>query len=351
MGDDSLVDGPAVPVRDRAPADTGHHHHRFMSASTLGTRQVTSSRATAPSYSFGTLDRHGRTKVFLGGDYQLTSNFGETSPGPAHYETDAQSRSVGWQSKSGRSTAQSWRFGTEDRAGRGMSDDRRRPRTPGPGAYRTDVGAAGQQTSSKRPSSAQFGFGTASRATVGKTFISQQFASTATGDDNARSPGPACQANRRPQSAGFKYGFGSESRFQRAGASIGPGPGAYSREKQDTACGVQPASVRTSQPLYGFGSATRDDVARTFISDAMSLTANNAEKLVPGPGQARRAPHRTHVPVPGRHAPLHTSRRASSEVGAPHTHTAADAALSPLTELSIPRSIPRYTCAISARAF
>jgi len=263
--------------------------HRFRMPCTLGT-QITSKRISAPQYGFGTLDRQGRSKVFLGGDFQYTSNFGETSPGPSYYEADAQSRSVGRQSKSGRGTAQSWKFGTEDRTGRGMSDDHRRPKTPGPGGYRTEVGAVGQQNSSKRPSSAQFGFGTASRATVSKTFISQQFASTATGGEHARSPGPACSSNRRPESAGYKFGFGTEPRFLRVGAAKAitqnvPGPGAYPNETQDTACGVQPSSVRTSLPVYGFGSATRDDMSRTFVSDAMSLTAHSAEKFLPGPGQ------------------------------------------------------------------
>jgi len=255
----------------------------------MGT-QVVSSRKTAPKYGFGTASRKGQHKIFMGGAFQYTANYGVTSPGPSAY---SHHNAIGRQVRTGRQTDAAWVFGTEHRAGRGISDHRKgRPSTPGPGSHCTDVGSVGRQSSSKRPSSAQYGFGTASRAAANKVFISQQhMAGSAFGAEVFRSPGPASAANKRPASAGYSYGFGSEPRFQRVGAASNstaggaPGPGSYATQKTDHTFGKQPVSIRETNPLFGFGTATRDDMAQVFVSHDMAKNQQGGRTISPGPGE------------------------------------------------------------------
>lgn len=163
----------------------------------------------------------------------------------------------------------------------------------GKGASRSMLG---DQPSSSKKSAPMYGFGTSSRATAAKVFVSQEHTALATA--GLHSPGPAVYL--LPSSVGGKqpdgrkadppvWGFGTSQRFRPKSAPIAPnghagnnpGPGHY---------GLPPASVgpqvlarMATAPLVGFGTAERKNVKKVFITtEHMKIDMHGMES--PGPG-------------------------------------------------------------------
>ena len=85
---------------------------------------------------------------------------------------------------------------------------------------------------------------------------------------------------------GPRYGFGTDDRFNRLGRQLSdaselPGPGSYSG---NSTFGSQRSSRLTSQPMFGFGSSTRDHSARLFVSDMHAKSGAAVTAKGPGPG-------------------------------------------------------------------
>jgi hypothetical protein len=76
------------------------------------------------------------------------------------------------------------------------------------------------------------------------------------------------------------WGFGSADRFQgnTKPSAQNPGPGAYDAR---SGLGVQVSSTKEQQPLYGFGTSTRDHVAKVFVSEEHNKSMYGIDS--PGP--------------------------------------------------------------------
>jgi len=143
-----------------------------------------------------------------------------------------------------------------------------------------------------RPSAPNYGFGSGTRETQSKVFISQEHAALAV---NPLSPGPAMystvasvgpQVNSAMESAP-RYGFGTSDRDDVAkvyishehektmpGGLFAPGP----QYNFETGIGQQVTSQKATLPLYGFGSSTREHQQKVYISA-------EHEKVSGGPGE------------------------------------------------------------------
>ena len=73
--------------------------------------QVSSVKASAPNYGFGTSDRSHRAKVYMGAEYEKGN--GAVSPGPGAYTL---ANAVGKQPSSRMSSSYAWGFGTASRS-------------------------------------------------------------------------------------------------------------------------------------------------------------------------------------------------------------------------------------------
>ena len=124
----------------------------------------------------------------------------------------------------------------------------------------------GTQSESKRSSAPSYGFGSGTRETQEKVFVSQEHSALAGG--NSCSPGPAVynyRAGVGPQVSDHKesapqWVFGTDARFGALRKNDVPAPGSYG--PGDVSIGVQPNSRRTTVPRYGFGTSTRQQGAR-----------------------------------------------------------------------------------------
>jgi len=242
---------------------------------------ISSCRASPPSYSFGHGKRDIRKQQYMGACFDKSSASSSISPAPDTYELQ---ESVGRQSSSGKPSMAQWRFGTGDRSGRHHPDYS--DRTPGPGAY-SEHSSVGRQTLSKRPSSAIYGFGTMERKHGAKMFISQMH-NLAAGP--TVSPGPAGTSRemsdpnylRRNRPVSAQHTFGTQLRGVRWAGELGPGPGDY--KIKDRTFGQQHVSRRETAPAFGFGSSDRDTQAKVFVSQAMAENPSTvANSLSPGP--------------------------------------------------------------------
>jgi len=138
----------------------------------------------------------------------------------------------------------------------------------------------GPQVNSKKRSPAAYGFGSSTRDQQAKVFVSQEQAAL---QGTSASPGPAVytqQASVGPQASGTKessplWTFGTEDRWAAQQRENGttkyavavPGAGTY-----NTGVGVgqqQPESKTRTMPAYGFGSSSREDMSKVFISEEM----------------------------------------------------------------------------------
>jgi len=142
----------------------------------------------------------------------------------------------------------------------------------------------GSQVSSKRPSSASYGFGTGTREHSSKIFVSPDHARL---EPNKTSPSPS--AYTLPRSVGTQpdgrkpsfpqWAFGTAERFTYEKKSkANPGPGAYGA---NGSCGTQVSSAKPTEPIFGFGTSERKDVAKVFISEEHNKSHHGAAS--PGP--------------------------------------------------------------------
>jgi len=138
----------------------------------------------------------------------------------------------------------------------------------------------GDQPLSVKKSAPAFGFGSSSRDTAAKVFVSQQH--TIKSHQGRGSPGPATIL--LPASVGGKqpdgrkhdppvWTFGTgKARGRPGSAPIIPAPGHYDDLGRDSAFGAQVLGRRgkttISAPTYGFGTAERKHVRKVFVSSA-----------------------------------------------------------------------------------
>ena len=120
----------------------------------------------------------------------------------------------------------------------------------------------GAQALSTRPSAANWGFGTSTRAQQARVFAGGLAAAKSV---DPSIPGPRYNL---PNPVGTQYTFGTQARFgvpgrRSAAAAHSPGPGAYDNT---SSVGRQIYSTNTSFPRYGFGTADRAIASRVFIS-------------------------------------------------------------------------------------
>lgn len=163
------------------------------------------------------------------------------------------------------------------------------------GGTRTTLGP---QVSSKKTSAPCYGFGSGTRETQERVFVSKEHAALASGA--SRSPGPAVydhlpavgpQVNGAMESAP-RWAFGTDQRFERANRSTfdNPAPGKYDVQP---GVGIQASSTKQSMPHYGFGSSTRANQAKVYVTEEHNKTSDYG-KNSPGPC----APY-THNPAVG----------------------------------------------------
>ena len=168
----------------------------------------------------------------------------------------------------------------------------------------------GDQSSSRRRSAPSFGFGSGTRETQEKVFVSQEHAALSTG--NVRSPGPAAGYSVRPSVGGQvsssarsapQWAFGTSQRWMSNAKSAGsvPGPGTY---ELHPAVGTQVSSKQGSAPLYGFGSSTRDHMEKVFIAEEHNKSLYGQGS--PGPASGYNLPasvgKQVSAPRPSAHA-------------------------------------------------
>ncbi|KAK3257247.1 hypothetical protein CYMTET_33657 [Cymbomonas tetramitiformis] len=195
----------------------------YQHTSSVG-RQSDSTKPTKPSYVFGNGSRQGETKVFYSKEH-AEKDMPRVSPGPVVCNTTS---SVGMQPSSVKPTNPSWVLGSESRFKYEHAE--RASKIPGAGQYEADV-ALGQQTMSKKKSLPSYSFGTGGREQLRKVFISKDHTKDLSGTN---SPGPATvelvgsvgkQVSSKKKSSAA-WGFGSAKRFV-YNTHKAPGPGAY----------------------------------------------------------------------------------------------------------------------------
>lgn len=149
-------------------------------------------------------------------------------------------------------------------------------------AYRGRRSMLGQQHSSRLPSAPSYGFGTAERAQLNaKLFVSKEMTADKLG---VQSPGPVYH----PKAFDGRYptapssSFGTSHRYsvaqQRRSAAPVPGPGQYS---VPTAVAKQASSQKHSYSSWKFGTSTRGDMAKVFVSPAH---AKSVTEFIDSPG-------------------------------------------------------------------
>eukprot|EP00899_Mesostigma_viride_P018313 jgi/Mesvir1/26483/Mv16152-RA.1 len=125
----------------------------------------------------------------------------------------------------------------------------------------------GAQPLSTKETMPAFGFGSSSRSSAEKQYITSEHAKSGYG---MNSPGPVYD---RPSSIGPQktsneenapeFSFGSSSRFTKNNSGAVPGPGAYGLH---STLGKQVISEKRSAGTFHFGSSTRDHAAKQFTS-------------------------------------------------------------------------------------
>ena len=122
--------------------------------------------------------------------------------------------------------------------------------------------------------------------------------------------------------AGYKFGFGTEERFGRTArqlhdAAESPGPGSY---EDKGVLGQQSSSKLDTVASFGFGSSTREHVARVFCNDMMARASGRS-----GMGASRRLappplPSIPWTPASGLNGPPLLARAFFSRPCAPSFH-------------------------------
>ena len=263
--------------------------------STLGPQAA---RESAPMYGFGTSTRANREKVFVSHEHSLLADSETRSPGPATYE---QRPSIGPQVNGALESSPLYGFGKSDRdtAAKVYISKEHEKFSGGRnsvGPIYEDQPGIGKQVSSRMTTMPKYGFGSSTRADQSKVYISADHDKLSGGRD---APGPEYNLKpaigKQPQSFGPTgynrhlknaspptWVLGKAERFDADKQRDEPGPGQY---KITAAVGVQVSSRKASLPRYGFGSGTRDQAAKVFISHEHGKVTGNLDRGMPGPGQ------------------------------------------------------------------
>ena len=260
--------------------------------SQMGT-QVSSKKVSAPIYGFGSGTRDGRAKLFISQEHAAVAGPGPGgSPGPATY---TQAASVGPQVNGALESSPRWRFGSENRFPTTKKADME---APAPGKYDTQ-GGVGPQVQSHKTSMPLFGFGSSTRDHQENVYKSEEHNKALFGRG---SPGPSSytlnpavgkqvlSSGPSPYSTGSAksvvngtqpaWVMGKAERFNgKNAAGAVPGPGAYTITP---AVGNQVSSMKPSLPRFGFGTSTRDNAAKVYISAEHEKVMGSSD--APGPG-------------------------------------------------------------------
>jgi hypothetical protein len=267
---------------------------------TLGP-QVSSKRASAPNYGFGTCTRETQDKVFISQEHAALVG-DSCSPGPVYDQRPA----IGPQVNGAMTSAPLFGFGksTRDTAqkvfiSKEHADKVAAPYSPGP-IYLLDA-SIGPQANGAIASAPLYGFGTSTRDHQQKVFVSAEH--NTINDYGKASPGPAAPYKLKsgmgaqvqtfgpsPYAAGGSRGvrnstqpawvMGKAERFAKDRSAWVPGAGEY---KLTPAVGPQVNGRLKSSPLYGFGSSNRDHMAKVYISSEHEKYSGGRD--APGPGQ------------------------------------------------------------------
>lgn len=153
----------------------------------------------------------------------------------------------------------------------------------------------GTQVNSRKASAPKYSFGSGTREGREHVFVSNEHAALEAGRG---SPGPVYthvpaigpQVNGAMESAP-RFGFGTSDREQAAkvyisaehekysGGRFAPGPGKYDSE---SGVGTQHNSTKSTLPKYGFGTSTRANVAKVYVSEEHNKTTDYG-RASPGP--------------------------------------------------------------------
>ena len=144
----------------------------------------------------------------------------------------------------------------------------------------------GTQSNSRLPSSPAYGFGTEERSRVGgsKQFVSKDMTSEKL---CTQSPGPVyypASSTYKNTFASPSHSFGASHRYmlsaQKQATAAVPGPGMY---QTSGAVGTQRDSSKHSYSSWGFGTSTRADMAKVFVSPQHAKTESG---FIDSPGPA-----------------------------------------------------------------
>ena len=186
--------------------------------------QPVSRRRSSPMFGFGSSTRHQAAKVFLSSEHAKLSTSG-FSPGPSAYTLRA---SVGSQADGRKASSPQWVFGSAERFGYGATGIQ----NPGAPRYR------------ERCLTPAVPRGTRDARRL------------------VRRPAMAPFASALPPANPRKKWQCSSSPCLVATACAGPG--SYD---MPTGVGQQVSSSKQTQPMFGFGSAGREHVAKVFVSE------------------------------------------------------------------------------------
>lgn len=195
----------------------------YKTTSSVG-KQVDSTKQTAAKASFGSCSRDDMGKVFISTDHEKI-NFGLESPGPSQYNAQG---AVGKQCLSKKASSPSWKVGTERRFNYDFIQ--RAIGIPGAGQY-DNTAACGKQILSKKSTLPSIGFGSSSRDSCKKLFISPDHEKSNYG---VCSPGPGTGLQRSAvgkqplavNRSSSTWSFGTEKRLREHPNPV-PGPGTY----------------------------------------------------------------------------------------------------------------------------
>jgi len=248
--------------------------------------QVSSKKASAPNYGFGSGTRETQEKVFVSPEHAALQG-NPASPGPAVY---SQRASVGPQVDGPKASAPEWAFGTAQRFG----SSKYAVGYPAPGTYDADVGI-GKQVNSNKTTLPIYGFGSSTRQHQEKVYLTKDHNKGLYGKE---SPGPSpytlnpavgnqvlsfgpTGAYRRIRNGSQPtWVVGKDARFKADRPSLAPGPGAYALSP---AVGNQVTSNKPSLPRFGFGTSNRDHAAKVYISPEHAKLSGGPG-CAPGPG-------------------------------------------------------------------
>jgi len=251
-------------------------------------RQPVSHRPSAATHVFGTSTRDQTLKMYISQEHSKQV-FGVNSPGPVYQMPGC----LGKQTPSMKESSPVYSFGSVDRFQLGKdqmhqycveTNKHENAAGVGPGAYESSS-ACGKQAESGRKTMAKFSFGTGTRDQQAKVYNSREHEDAFAG---LSSPGPGVFAGKssvgaqvsstQPTSGTAKFAKQNRFRYEyeRRAAAL-PGAGAY---VQTVAIGKQPNSRNQTMPKYGFGSSTRDNASKVFISKTHEKSSGGKE----GPG-------------------------------------------------------------------